>query len=63
MSTPISQFIPPPFPLLVSIPSVSVFLLCKWVPLDHFSRFHVYPLICSICFFPFLTYFTLYDSL
>ena len=60
MSIPISQFITPPpppprlFPPLVSIclfsTSVSLFLPCKPVHLYHFSRFHVYALIYSICF-------------
>ena len=60
MSFPISQFItpsPPPataFPALVSIhlfsTSVSQFLPCKRVHLYHFSRFHMYALICDICF-------------
>ena len=60
MSIPISQFIPPPrpptphFPPLVSIcffsTSVSLFLPCKPVHLDHFSRFQIYALIYNICF-------------
>ena len=43
MSIPISQFIPPPFPTLVSIGlffmSVSLFLLCQ--ELYHFSSSHM----------------------
>ena len=71
MSIPISQFIPPPphpTPLypLVSIrlfsTSMSPFLPCKPVHWYHFSRFLIYALIFDICF-PFLTYFTLYDTL
>ena len=27
-----------------------LFLLCKWVYQYHFSRFHVYALICNVCF-------------
>ena len=54
MSIPISQFIPPPFPPLVSIRlfsmSVSLFLSCKPVHLYRFSRFHIYMLIYDICF-------------
>ena len=30
--------------------SASLFLLCKQVHLYHFSRFHIYALICNICF-------------
>ena len=54
MLVPISQFIPPCLSPLVSIclffTSVSLFLPCKPVHLYHFSRFHKYLLICSICF-------------
>ena len=56
MAIPISQFITPPhyFPPWVSIhlfsTSVSLFLPCKPVHLYHFSRFHIYALICDICF-------------
>ena len=60
MSIKISQFIPPPPPPtppvspLVSIrlfsTSVSLFLPCKLLHLYHFSRFHIYALICDICF-------------
>ena len=43
----------PRFPPLVSIhlfsTSVSLFLPCKPVNLYHFSRFHIYALICYIC--------------
>ena len=39
----------PPLPPLTSIrlfsTSVSLFLLCKWVYLHHFSRFHIYALM------------------
>ena len=53
VSVPISQFLSPPSPLLVSIhlfsASVSLFLLWKW-HLYHFSRFHIYVLIYSTCF-------------
>ena len=42
------------FPPLVSIrlfsTSVSQFLPCKLVHLYYFSRFHIYVLICDICF-------------
>ena len=55
MSIPIYQFTPQPrFPTLVSIRlftiSVSLFLSCKLVHLYYFSRFHIYALICNICF-------------
>ena len=54
MSIPISQFITPRFPPLVSIclfsTSVSQFLPCKPVHLYHFSRFHIYAFIYDICF-------------
>ena len=53
MPTSVSQFMPPPSPL-VSIHlfsmSVSLFLPCKQVYLYHFSRFHIYALINNICF-------------
>ena len=66
MSIPISQFIPPPLPPLVSIhlfsTSVSLFLPYKPVHLYHYSRFHIYALIYVFVFL-LLPYFTLYDSL
>ena len=43
--------------------SVSLFLPCHQVLQYHFSRFHIYMLIYGICFFLFLTYFTVYDRL
>ena len=53
MSIPISQFILSCFPSLTSLylllTSVSLLLLCKHIHLYHFSRFHLYVLIC-ICF-------------
>ena len=59
----ISQFVPPflthttvsTCPLAMS---VSLFLLCKWNHLYHFSRFHIYWLIYNI-----LSYFTLWQIL
>ena len=52
MSISISQFIPPPLSLLVTISllsiSVTLFLPCKPVYLYHFSRFHIYALIYDI---------------
>ena len=60
MPIPISQFIPPSLPITVSIclfsKSVS-FLLCIWVHLYCFSRFHIYMSIYTI--FLFLTSFCL----
>ena len=60
MSIPIAQFSTPPspphcnFPPLVSIrlfsTSVCQLLPCNPVHLYHFSRFHIYALICDICF-------------
>ena len=59
ISIPISQFITRHhphccFPPLVCIrlfsTAVSQFLSCKLVHLYHFSRFHIYALICDICF-------------
>ena len=42
------------FPSLISIvlfsTSVSLFLLCKYIYLYHFSGFHIYLLIYNICF-------------
>ena len=40
--------------------SMSLFLLCIQDHLYHVSRFHSYVLMYDICFFLFLTYFTLY---
>ena len=49
MSIPISQVICALFPLLVFIclffTSVSLFLLCEYVHLCHFSKFYIYALI------------------
>ena len=39
----------PPLPPYLFSTSVSLFLLCKWIHLYHFSRFHIYALICNIC--------------
>ena len=60
MSTPFSHSShhhhhpPPHFPTLVSIhlfsTSVCLFMPCKLVHLQHFSRFHIYALIYDICF-------------
>ena len=55
LSVPVSQFspLPPPCPLMslcLLSTSVSLFLLCKQVHLFHFSRFHIYVLICNACF-------------
>ena len=41
MSVLISRFVPPPLSPLCPL-SVSLFLPCKYVPLYHFSRFHMY---------------------
>ena len=43
--------------------SVSIFLPCKQVHQHYFSRFSIYVLIYSICFFFFLLYFTWYNKL
>ena len=50
MSTLLSQFSPPPPPHVHvhSLP-LCLFLPCKEVHLDHFSRFHTYTLIYNIC--------------
>ena len=48
------------FIYLFSTP-VSLFLLCKYVHLYCFSRFHIYVLIHDICFS--FSHFTMYDSL
>ena len=44
MSTPISKFIPPPLPSLVSVHlfSTSVSLFLRWKYLYHFSRFYIH---------------------
>ena len=42
-------FLPPVSTRLFSA-SVSLFLLCKYAHLYHFSRFHIYALIYDICF-------------
>ena len=59
MSIPISQFIPPPAPLPLSLSPLgvhtfvlyvlSLFLPCTPVHLQHFSRFHIYALIYGTC--------------
>ena len=60
MSIPISQFITVPLPHPMSMcpfsKSACLFLLCRSVPLCHFSRFHMYAWIHDICF-------SLYDLL
>ena len=65
MSFPVSQFLSPPTSHLVSIylfsASVSLFLLCKYDHLFHFSRFHIYTLIYNTSLF--LLCFTLGDTL
>ena len=59
------QVLSPPPSRLVSIDlfsaSVSLFLLCKYDHLFHFSRFHIYVLIYNTSLF--LTHFTLCDTL
>ena len=61
-----SRFIPLPFPPWY--PYVCSLYLCLYFFFANrfictiFSMFHIYALICNICFF-FLTYFTLYDNL
>ena len=63
MSILISQSIPPTSPSVsihLFFMSVSLFLLCKYVHLYHFSRFHIYALIYEFVFL-FLTYFIPYD--
>ena len=49
-ATPLPPTSPPPVSTHLSCMSVSLFLLCKQVHLHHFSRFHIYALIYSICF-------------
>ena len=49
-TTPLRPTSPPPVSTHLSCMSVSLFLLCKQVHLYHFSRFHIYALIYSICF-------------
>ena len=55
MSITFFQFTPPPHFPVVSVcvfpTCVSLFLLCKWDRLYHFSKFHVYVLIYDICLF------------
>ena len=52
---PISQFLPPTPPPLVSIhlisASVPLFRLCKQNPLYQSSRFHIHALIWDVCFY------------
>ena len=54
MSVPVSKFIPPSFPPLVPVhlfsTSVSLFLLCRWVHLYHFSEFYMHELIYNTWF-------------
>ena len=65
----LSQFAPPsPSPGVCSAPSpfcvsVSLFLSCKQVHQDHFSRFHICALIYDICFSLSDLRFTLYNRL
>ena len=48
--TPTHRHFPPLVFISLFSTSVSQFLPCKPVHLNHFSRFHVYALICDICF-------------